>query len=301
MDDISVCIATYRRPTLLDALLHDLRRQRHLPRQIVVVDNDADASARAIVEQHRQTLHGVDVIYDIQQEKNISLTRNRCVAHAQAAWLAFVDDDERVGESWLADLLATAQAHGADGVLGPVISRVPNDAPAWIRQGRFFDRRRMATGQAVPKSDMRIGNALLAARWLPQDPFDPAYGQTGGEDGDLLLRLALRGARIVWCDEAQAVEDVPPSRLCTRWILARALRGGQNHARHVLGGKMGKVGLARKVVFFLRACLQTAAAAVLALLSLPFGRHAAMRWVARACANVGKLSVFLGWHYREYA
>jgi succinoglycan biosynthesis protein ExoM len=39
----------------------------------------------------------------------------------------------------------------------------------------------------------------------------------------------------------------------------------------------------------------------LALVSLPAGRHVAARWLIAACANFGKVSVFWGWRYREYA
>jgi|SRR5436190_10222118 glycosyltransferase involved in cell wall biosynthesis len=51
---ISVCIATYRRPERLRALLADLVGQELLPFEIVVVDNDAEASAREIVEERRR-------------------------------------------------------------------------------------------------------------------------------------------------------------------------------------------------------------------------------------------------------
>jgi succinoglycan biosynthesis protein ExoM len=50
----------------------------------------------------------------------------------------------------------------------------------------------------------------------------------------------------------------------------------------------------------MRALLQSAIAAGLALLSWPFGRHRAVYWLLKASANLGKMSIFLGWHYREY-
>ncbi|OVZ62380.1 MULTISPECIES: glycosyltransferase family 2 protein [unclassified Pigmentiphaga] len=301
---IAVCIATYRRAERLDALLGDLAGQTLAPVQVVVVDNDPAGSARAVVEARRATFPA-PLVYDVQPEKNISLTRNRCVAHARADWLAFVDDDERVGATWLQTLHAAARDHAADGVLAPVVPVVPTDAPAWIRRGGFYDGPRMATGSVVPLNVMRIGNALIAARWLAGQeatgPFDPSFGLTGGEDGDLLMRLVGQGARIVWCDEAVATEDVVPSRLRLKWILARALRGGQDYARHFLEGKLGGLGPAHKLLFFARALAQALAALLLALVTLPAGMHRSAHWLARACANAGKLSVLAGWHYREYA
>jgi succinoglycan biosynthesis protein ExoM len=94
---------------------------------------------------------------------------------------------------------------------------------------------------------------------------------------------------------------VEPSRLSLRWLLLRGLRGGQDYARHTLSGSYGRVTPMVRAGLFLRAGVQLAAAGGLALLSWPFGRHRAARWLIRMYANLGKLSVFWGWHYREYA
>jgi hypothetical protein len=45
---------------------------------------------------------------------------------------------------------------------------------------------------------------------------------------------------------------------------------------------------------------QLSMALILAALSWPAGRHRAVAWLIKASANVGKLSVFLGWRYGEY-
>ena len=301
--DISVCIATWRRVDRLDALLGDLLAQQCLPREIVVVDNDPDGSARAVVARHQAASSSCALVYDIQPQKNISLTRNRSVALAGGAWLAFIDDDERAPADWLAGLLATAQAQGADGVLGPVVPVLPDDAPAWIRRGRFYEWARFPTGAEVPANRLRFGNLILKASLLSGlDPvFDPRLGLTGGEDGDLLMRLAKDGARLVWNDDAPVFEPVEASRLRLGWILRRALRGGQDYARHFLAGRLHAPSLRNRVLFFARAAGQTAAAALLTVVTLPAGRHHSAHWLGRACANFGKLSVLWGWHYTEYA
>jgi succinoglycan biosynthesis protein ExoM len=299
---ISVCIATYRRPERLRALLQDIAWQRSLPLEVIVVDNDAAGSARAVVENLRRSKPPFGVRYEVQPEQNISLTRNRSVALASGDWLAFVDDDERAPSEWLRRLADCALRHRADGVLGPVVPLVPHEAPSWIRRGAFYDWARLPTGMVVPRNRLRFGNVLLRAPLLHglPGPFDPAYGRTGGEDGELLGRLVQGGARVVWCDEAVVQEPVERSRLSLRWLLMRALRGGQDFARHRLNGRYGAIGSAGRTLFALRALLQAAAASALALLSWPLGLHHAVRWLLKATANVGKLSVFFGWHYREY-
>jgi len=300
---VSLCIATYRRSEKLEALLKDLAAQSRIPDEVVIVDNDAAGSAAAVVS--RQVAHGTPfpILYAIQPLKNISLTRNKTVELASGEWLAFIDDDERAPVEWLARLLSAAETFGADGILGPVEPIVPDTAPAWIRRGHFYDFPRMPSGTKIPPNRLRFGNVLLRGAELRalSGPFDPAYGLTGGEDGDLLSRLALRGVQIVWCDEAVVLEPVEASRLSLRWLLRRALSGGQDFARHTLTGRYGAVSTTARAVFFCRALLQALTAACLALASWPLGRHVAAKWLIKLSANLGKISAFSSWRYREYA
>ncbi|HEY3659480.1 MAG TPA: glycosyltransferase family 2 protein [Steroidobacteraceae bacterium] len=303
MNTVSLCIATYRRPERLAVVLDDLTRQTRPPDEVVVVDNDAAGSARVVVEQRLLDSAPFPIHYAVQPQKNISLTRNKTVELAGGDWLAFIDDDERAPPAWLAQLMDAAVRFTADGVLGPVDPVVPSSAPLWIRRGHFYDFPRMATGTVIPPNRLRFGNVLVKGSWLRggDAPFDPALGLTGGEDGDLLSRLVQRGARLVWCDEAIVSEPVEPSRLSLHWLLRRALSGGQDFARHALAGRYGAMSTVKRAQFFLRALAQALAAAGLTLIVWPLGRHHAARWLTTLSANVGKLSVFWGWRYREYA
>ncbi len=274
-----------------------------MPDEVIVVDNDAVGSARAVIEGRDPNVDGFSIKYAIQPERNIALTRNRTVELAAGDWIAFIDDDERAPGTWLQQLMECAKDQSADGVLGPVDPVVPQTAPRWIQAGRFYDFPRMATGERVPLNRMRFGNILLKGgplRALP-GPFDVSYGLSTGEDGDMLIRLVERGAKIIWCDEAVVHEPVEPKRLQLRWLLQRALSGGQEFALKTLRGRFGKVTLPRRLALLARACAQLCAALCLAVICLPLGRHAAAKWLIAAWANAGKLSALFGWRYREYA
>jgi succinoglycan biosynthesis protein ExoM len=51
MPAVSVCLATFKRNERLSAVLEDLARQDRLPDQVVIVDNDPAAGARATVRE----------------------------------------------------------------------------------------------------------------------------------------------------------------------------------------------------------------------------------------------------------
>jgi len=304
---ITVCIPTYRRPERLRALLGDIIQQTCPCNEVVVVDNDPEESARATVEAFAKemtlTRPAFAVQYDVQPVKNISLTRNRTIALARGEWLAFIDDDERAPSNWLELMLDAASRYEADGILAPVVPTVPDEAPGWIKRGQFYDLPRATTGQIVPANNYKFGNVLMRAQVLREEagPFDSAYGTTGGEDGDLLCRLELKGVRMIWSDDAVVYEPVEQKRLSAKWLWMRAMRGGQDFARHTSGGRYGTVSVAGKIVFVVRALLQLVIASILSLVVLPLGFHRAMRWTIKVAANFGKLSYFWGWHYQEYA
>ena len=85
---VSICIATFRRQEKLRALLNDIAAQKSAPHEIVVVDNDAAGSARAVVEERRKLGLPCPLRYEIQPRQNISLARNRTVELASGKWLA---------------------------------------------------------------------------------------------------------------------------------------------------------------------------------------------------------------------
>lgn len=297
---ISVCVCTYRRPAALAGLIERLAAQGDAIGELVVVDNDAAGSARAVCDAATAPF---PIRYAVQPEQNIALARNLSVALARGEWLAFIDDDEEPVDDWVARLAAAARRYRADAVLGPPVAVPPPDAPAWVVAGAFFERRRFATGTPVPRNDFRIGNALVRRATLQgiAGPFDPDYGRTGGEDGDMLCRLAQRGAHIVWCDEAVVYEPIAPERLAPRWLLRRAWRGGNDYARHFLAGHYGPSGALARICFAARAAVQLVAALMLTAVALPRGRAHWLRRLRQAWANAGKLAALGGRRFEEYA
>ncbi|HEX5756301.1 MAG TPA: glycosyltransferase family 2 protein, partial [Arenimonas sp.] len=159
--NISICLATYRRPDRLRTLLDDLARQHCLPRQVVVIDNDSARSGSAAVDLVLDAGAPFQILYAVEPRKNVAHARNLSIEFATGDWLAFIDDDERAPVDWLERLVKTASAYRADAVLGPVEPVLPNGVAAWLRRGRFYEWPRMPTGTVVPRNRLRLGNLLL--------------------------------------------------------------------------------------------------------------------------------------------
>lgn len=301
--DVTVCVCTFRRPAQLDGLLAALVSQSARPRMqdIVVVDNDPARSARDVLDAWSRN-GDVSIRALACAEPNISRARNTAVAHASGAWLAFIDDDEIPAGDWLEQLLETAQSSAADAVFGPVLPVYGPDIPAWMIQGRFFERRRLPTGAEVTRRDVRSGNLLIRRALLQtvRGPFDPAFGRTGGEDTLLFTRLLQQPVRFIWCDEAVVREPVEPGRATLRWLLRRAYRGGQSYM--LVAVKTARPGrrLSTMAYLLLRALLQLGLALPLALFHAPLSRARSVKWLRVACAQCGKMTGAMGFHHPEY-
>lgn len=293
---IDVCIATYKRPALLERLLKDLLVQQlpdGISMHIIVVDNDVEESARPVVSAFQASCL---IEYLTEPEQNISLARNRALEHSRGELIAFIDDDESASPGWLRSLVAVMERHAADAVLGPVRGILPATAPRWIVKGRFFEAPALPSGRRV-EFEGGTGNALLKASAIRgKMAFDPRYGLSGSEDTDFFHRLCRSGAVLVWCQEALLTEYVPKERLRMRWLLRRGFRGGQSYA-DIVGRPHSVVRfsgwIAKRAVFVM-------AAAFLTVSCFPFSKSLAMRSAIRLAANLGQLSTIFDRRYQEY-
>ena len=230
MIETSIVIPSFRRPDGLERAIASVLAQRDVaaPHEILVVDNDPEASAEPVVGRMAGQ-DRVSIRYVREPRPGISHTRNTGVAHAAGRYLAFLDDDEEADPQWLAHFFEALQRFGADAVVGPVLPRFPADGPPIDAY-----RRRVYTRDALVPSGTKllrwnIGNSIFVKErcFIGAEPFLPRLGRTGGEDTVFLRQLTRRGRTMVWCAEAIAWESVPVDRLAPEYLLRRAFRGAQ--------------------------------------------------------------------------
>lgn len=312
-DDVAVidlCVGTYLRPRGLEQLLDAIAVQRYehvAPPDlvVVVVDNDPDGSARAVVDAVAARTD-LQLHYVLEPARGISVVRNTAVAatRPEATYIAFLDDDEEPEPQWLDALLVTRDEHDADAVAGPVNPRFEQRLPHWMERGGFHDREQHPTGTRVPY--VGTGNVLVRAERLRHttEPFDLRLALSGGEDTLFFMGLTRAGGSIVWAAEAVVFETVGPSRAKVGWILRRAYRGGNTFARCEQFDQAGRAPAKRVVNRAARGMLRILRGLVRVVLSpLRAGRGARAEAVngLRLVANgIGVYAGLLGIGYDEY-
>jgi len=294
--DVSICIATYRRPEGLSRLLDSLDRLKlsiGIQVEVIVVDNDCEESAASVVQSRSGSLGPIR--YCVEPRQNIALARNRALSEASGEWVLFIDDDEVADENWVSEYLKLAEREPCDGAFGPVLIRLEEVVTPWLDVETFYARRRHPTGELLGMGDLYTSNALVRRRLFDERSFDPAYGLTGGSDSELFGRMLRSGARFLSCDEALVVECIPPERHRLGWLAQRAFRGGCVHTRIARSSTSGDSSKRA-----LRAVAQLCGLMVLMPLVAFGGRRALARIVLRICTQAGHLWALMGRSYEEY-
>jgi GT2 family glycosyltransferase len=218
--DVSVVVPARNAAEALPPLLTSLAAQT-LPAErfeVIVVDNGS-ADGTGEVAEH----HGARVVRD--PVANRSRARNRGVAAARGALIAFTDADCVTRPDWLERL--TACAGRAPLVAGKVVtttSERPNAIERFEVLWRFGQESWVREGWAATAN-------LLIGRELFQElgGFDETFHHIG-EDVELCLRAGRAGHRLGYCDEA-VVEHLGEREL--RPFLGRFWRHGYSGVQAV--------------------------------------------------------------------
>jgi succinoglycan biosynthesis protein ExoM len=232
----SVCICTLARPKGLSRLLTALAQQIDAPPfEVVVVDNDARATAGDVVEPFRGRLR---LYHFVQPVRGLTNARNMAVERSVGRYVAFIDDDEWPSPDWLANLHRMATNRGADAVFGPVLVKFAEGVPRHVRGCWLFTHQLPEHGAPVPWQKTRTANAYVRRAALPNPsrPFRDVFNLTGGEDCDLFKRMLDNGAVVIAAADAVVYEHRPLRRSNTLWCLRRAFRNGGMETELLWGG-----------------------------------------------------------------
>jgi len=264
---------------MLSALLDSLCEQTTndlFTYSVLIVDNDLDMSAEEVSRTYREK-STLRIVYYVERTKGIPFARNRAITEARGSLLAFIDDDEIAGPTWLATLHEALYTHQVAGALGPVKPRFITPPPEWIQKSRFFERPMLETGTVLEWSDTRTGNVLIWRSLFEdaQNRFDVNIGH--GEDKDFFRRMMLKGHRFIWSNEAVVYEIEPPERFRRSYFLKRALvRGSYYFARAT--NKPMQIGTSLVTL-----CVHCMSLPIVSL----FGQHHLMRSLVKICDHAG--------------
>ena len=295
---VAICVATFARQAGLRRLLASLAalERGEVDLRVVVVDNDAGGSARAVVDRLVDFPWSIE--YAVEPHRGISAARNAAVRRVgEVEFVAFVDDDEWVEPAWLVELVRAQLRTDADIVVGPVLPDFAAPPPRWFSKGRFLEPYEHRPDE--PLWYAYTGNALVRRSVLePADaPFSERFGLLGGEDTHFFMRVYIKGARIVWAPEARVHESIPAERMTESWLVRREYRRGNTLSlclRDLEDSRLRRVKRVGHGVF------RIGQGATLALASPLGGRATFVRGAQRIAFGAGLLTGLGAHSFRAY-
>ncbi|SLN25095.1 Putative glycosyltransferase EpsH [Pseudoruegeria aquimaris] len=194
---VSVVVVSHERPRALRRCLLSILQQYHRPLEVVVV---ADSAACRFVEPLAAEAGIVLLPFD---EAKISEARNRGIAAAHGAFIAFIDDDSAAEPIWVQELLRGFDLPGVQAVGGYVLGR-NGISYQWTARAVAPDGGEMALAQ--PSREPFVAHppegwaaktqgtncAFRSEALLGVGGFDPAFRYFNDET-DLNLRMARAG------------------------------------------------------------------------------------------------------------
>jgi len=223
--ELTVCICTFRRPSILSAIDSVVKQTvpPNISVRILVIDNDAEQSALNIVTEFRSRA-AIRLDYKHVPGQNISMARNAGLDAATTPWLVFMDDDEFASTNWLSRLIASR--NGANAVFGPCEAIYGEGTPDWIKQCDYHSTRITET---EPITTGYAGNVLIDMAFVRRHGlrFALDLGRTGGEDTMFFRAMYCKGGILKYGSCAVVYGTVVSSRVNLAWVLRRRYRAGQ--------------------------------------------------------------------------
>jgi glycosyltransferase involved in cell wall biosynthesis len=213
MAQITVVIASYKRPDALAMVLASLRRQTLAPSEFdvaVVVDgvDETEVRYKAVLDEaagaSRFTLRA-----EFQANAGQSVARDRSIRAARTPWICVIDDDMDLMPGFVAAHLASLTAGGDKTV---VIGRViPEEGwesqPLYeaVRTSHMLEWHESMGRGAQPSGFTLVTQNVSFGRefYVAVGGFDPKLRL--GEDSELGLRFEFAGGRFVFSADAAAI------------------------------------------------------------------------------------------------
>ena len=197
---ISVVICTYNRVDIFVNALKTICNQTLDTSfyEVIVVDNNSSDNTAHVAKDFCERFSTVR--YCLESKQGLSYARNRGWQEAKGRYIAYIDDDCEVPETWLSAVMGIIESISSPCVFGgPIYAFYNSPKPVWYKD---------SYGSYEPVKKPRIlrgeectyikGNNMCFRRTLLEaiGGFDVTLGMSGEklgyhEDTDLILRIAV--------------------------------------------------------------------------------------------------------------
>jgi glucosyl-dolichyl phosphate glucuronosyltransferase len=254
---ITVVICTLNRSEYLRLLLESLVVQS-LPKdkfKVIVVDNGSSDNTLELANSFRSRLPLQTVT---EPDTGLSKARNLGARLSNTKWIAYIDDESVLPESYLQRAYTIAQSGQYDCFGGPFYARYLHSKPLWLPKD-FGTMKLLRESEGLVEEGLALAGGNLVIRQknlLDCGGFSENLGMRGeilsyGEDDYIQMMIRKNGGRIGFIPDLFLYHHVLPHKYVLHWHLKSAYQHGK------LNGKIYQTSTKRALFLTLKSFLAT--------------------------------------------
>jgi len=217
---------------------------------VLLVDNNSNPEESAKYKALADSAsNGVEVQYVCEKKQGRSHACNLGLHLSTSDWVAYIDDDETLGEKWIETALHWIQKDEFDYVGGPYLPNWKHIPPKWLpaHTGAYkgvlgwIEASDQLVNYAQTDAELCGGN-FIARRALLNlaGGFNTKLGRTpgtliGGEDGELHQRIKRVGGKGIYDPKMAIHHLIPASRMTLNYHLRWAYWSGVTNRIRIEG------------------------------------------------------------------
>lgn len=182
---IDVIIPTIGRKKYLYEVLCDLRSQTHLPKNVIIVEQNPSPDSVSELEYITNEIWPFTIKHTFTHRAGVCNARNRALSQIESEWVFLNDDDNRFEKDLIEKAFLNISKYGIQVLTASYLQENEIQKYKQIGQSGIFGS----------------GNSFLKAELLQKVAFNESFEFGYGEDTDFGLQLRNSGADIIYFPE----------------------------------------------------------------------------------------------------
>lgn len=198
MPKVSIVIPVYNLGNLLHRCLGSVLTQTHSDIQLLLIDDGSSDNSLSLCQQYAEKDSRIEVFH--HQNHGVSYTRNVGISQATGDYIIFIDGDDTISSTYIADLVRDAESSGADIVLCGIQRVHENQEVEAMRLARAHPDKKSFWEFCCTSRSPLVGyapNKLYRLSLIKENNLSFNTSMHAQEDLDFALRAYSRARSIV--------------------------------------------------------------------------------------------------------